>query len=114
MNRNIVKARKLLAEEGVESGGKTSLYYLSFSDGAFLGAVWIRAFGPRHAIVRTGQLGINPGGHVKIVRVPDNVPASALPPADYYDRLCDLETLKRILPGQEIVHMIDDVEVDND
>jgi hypothetical protein len=93
---------KLLAEEVRSSGGKTTIFYLSFVDErGFLGGIWTRAIGPIHALRRTHELGINPGGEVMIVRVPTNAPASAMPPPDYYDRLVDLETLKRILgPGE--------------
>jgi len=107
------RKQQLLEEEKRESGGKTSLFYLSFSDGRFLGAIWTRALGSMHAIVRTHQLGINPGGEVMIVKIPADVPDSALPPSAYYDRLVDLETMKRILPGEEFGHLVHDVEEDD-
>lgn len=58
---------------------KPMTYWLSFADPAkpkgsqFLGVVCVKAIGPMHAIQRTNELGLNPGGQVEIHAVYDHI-----------------------------------------
>jgi hypothetical protein len=55
-----------------EAGGEKRPWYLSFAtDDEFLGGCVVEAYGIATAIVRTHVLGINPGGEVMGVPVPE-------------------------------------------
>jgi hypothetical protein len=70
-------------------------YYISFSDGHFLGACIVRAQGPTTALARSHALGINPGGQALMARVPDHVEL----PSGVTDRLLSREDLDSKLGG---------------
>jgi hypothetical protein len=58
-----------LKRQEIEAGD-LRLWYLSFADGAFRGAVIVRAFGITDAVEQAHQRGINPGGAVAAMPVP--------------------------------------------
>lgn len=75
MRERTWKARrhKLLTEEANQPEG---WWWLSFADDdGFLGAVLTQAKGFINAVQKTHDLGINPGGEVKAVQLPDNIAA---------------------------------------
>lgn len=98
------RIRAIVEDEIRNSDGVADAYYLSFSDNGFLGACWVIACGPIHAVKRTHDLDINPGGQVLICKVPKNGP---LPSGDYFNRLLNLEDLKKAMPGEAFRHLTD-------
>lgn len=106
------RAKELIDAEKKTSGGKTSVYYLSFADVEFLGAVWTRAIGPMSAIRRTHELGINPGGQVMVVKL---APGEDLPPSRFFDKLLSRAQLEEAMPGAIAgVKMNDDGDMEPD
>lgn len=72
-------------------------WYLSFCDGEFLGAAIVLASGMAHAVARCHQLGINPGGQVLGLPLPEP------PPRGARDRLLDKKGVERLFgPMQRI------------
>ena len=69
------------------------LWYMSFaSDAGFLGAVMVMANNAVHAAERAWELGINPGGEVMALPVPDGVEV----PPEFRDRLLSREDIGRL------------------
>jgi hypothetical protein len=62
---------RMLAQEDAQPEG---WWFLSFSDGAFLGACFVQARGMTRAIQRAKDLGIDPGGQVMALQVPPPEP----------------------------------------
>ena len=79
-------------------GGEISLWYLSFSDGAFRGACFVSAFGMIDAIEQAHLLGINPGGNVAAAPVS---PDAAIPEG----------ARRRLLSKDDLVMYFGEVEV---
>jgi len=75
-------------------------FYLSFAvDDRFYGAAIVEAPGEAHAIQRTHQLGINPGGEVAIFAVPDGAPL----PEAAKNRLLSKSDIETIWPARSIL-----------
>jgi hypothetical protein len=79
------------------------VWWLSFADGDhWLGGCYIEAIGPAHAVARTHELGINPGGEVLITgalsreRFDQIAPATAV-----LDRLLQKEDIDDLIPVEE-------------
>jgi len=72
-------------------------WYLSFAtEKAFNGAACVQARGLGGAIRESHRLGINPGGEVMGGKLPPEI----VPPAELRHHLVDIETLRRLFPGQ--------------
>lgn len=97
MNMNAKQFKKRRAEvlrkEFAEPEG---WMYLSFADEKFRGVVVIKAHGLVDAISRTHALGINPGGQVMGVDMPDEIVAQV--PEDCRTRLLTKAEVQRIWP----------------
>lgn len=79
---------------------EAEVYYLSFAtETIFLGACWVRALGPEHAVLRTWEMEINPGGEVMIIGPlkPDQIPDRAV-----YDRLLSMIEVEIIQPSMTL------------
>ena len=80
-----------------------TLYYLSFAiPGTFLGGAIVRAHGFVTAIIKTKELGINPGGQVLGHSIPDSVTVNP----EWIDRLLSEQELEALFgpaykPGEE-------------
>src|SRR5258707_14820776 len=76
-------------------------YYLSFaSDRGFLGAVIIRAHGITDAMMRCNARGINPGGEIRAMPIPDDAPL----PTEHCNKLLSLADLEAIFGPTGLVH----------
>ena len=58
-------------------------YYMSFSDGEFLGAVIIEADDLRDAVRKTHEQNLNPGGEIKILTIPPDADPPAFGPKSF-------------------------------
>ena len=55
--------------------GKSQWWYLSFADDSgFLGGCIVNALGPTDAVLQAHKMGINPGGEVLSILIPDGAP----------------------------------------
>jgi hypothetical protein len=81
---------KLLAALDREKPEPCRWWYLSFADQKFRGAALVLAPGIIHAVLRCHQLGINPGGEVLGMIVPED----ELPPCEARERLLTKAELK--------------------
>jgi hypothetical protein len=70
-----------------------ALFYMSFADNGFLGAVVVEAHGPVTAMRKSHRLGINPGGQVLTIQVPDHVTV----PKEAMNRLLTKEQVNQYL-----------------
>ena len=75
--------------------------YLSFADEKFNGVVVIMAHGIVDAISKTHRLGINPGGQVMCVDMPEYVIAQV--PEDCRTRLLSDKDVRRIWPDAKTI-----------
>jgi hypothetical protein len=83
------RVRQLASDE---IGGKQwGWFYLSWADEkGWLGAAYIRAYGPVTARLRCSAMEINPGGQCIILRIPADM---TLPPVEYRNRLLNKEEI---------------------
>ena len=75
------------------------LHYLSFADDEWLGGLFIEAPDFPSAITASHVQGLNPGGEIMSVELPDDAPI----PVEYRNRLLsrtDLEDLDRVMGGE--------------
>lgn len=97
LTKEEIEARRLMALAKEIEANQRSLWWLSFCDTdkpegqEFLGVIVVEDLGPMHAISKTYDLGINPGGRVMIVQVQ---PSSIKP-----------EHLNRLLAMEELLEM---------
>lgn len=63
---------------------------------AFLGVAIVEATGFYHAVMRTHELGINPGGEIQVI---GPIPPGTYPP-EFFDRLLSFDEVKTI-PGED-------------
>lgn len=89
-----VRRDQLLREESTQP---EHWWWLSFSDGLFLGAVLIRARGFITAVELARKKGINPGGEVRGAQLPDDIN----PSLDVVDRLLSRRDIDEKLGGAE-------------
>jgi hypothetical protein len=66
-------------------------FYASFSEGRFLGALFMKVKGPAHLSRESFRLGLNPGGQMLAWALKETDP---LPEEKYRNRLLDEKTLK--------------------
>lgn len=77
----------------------TTVFWMSFADpdlpegSQFLGVVIIRAENIAAAITLSHANGLNPGGEIEILEMPDNV----APPPEWMDRLLDRDAAERLV-----------------
>jgi hypothetical protein len=94
------KARrdKLLKEEAQEP---ESWWWLSFAgEAGFLGAILTRARGFITAVQKTHELGINPGGEVKGVQIPDEIMTQApIDHTQFADQILSKQDIEEKLGG---------------
>jgi hypothetical protein len=76
-------------------------HYVSFADKVFHGVVIIQAHGITDALTKCNILGINPGGQVMAVPMPDEIIAQ-VPEADR-TRLLSKEDVKRMWPDAKSI-----------
>lgn len=92
MTREQFSAR--LAELYVEGGTEFHWFYISFvGDGRFLGGVYLEAWHKADAIVRSHELGLNPGGEAAIWEIPDTRIFQEIVPAKDRYRLLSKEEI---------------------
>jgi hypothetical protein len=77
---------------GEEANQPEQFYYLSFAGATFHGAAVVKANGAASALLRANSLGINPGGEVLCVPIPEN-------------KVLDLKFCDRLLSKAEIMEM---------
>jgi hypothetical protein len=96
MRERTLKARmqQKLAEEMNEP---EKWLYLSFADEKFNGGVVIKAHGMMDAVTKTHALGINPGGQVISIEVPDE----HLPDEKFRNRLLSKEDVLEMWPDSK-------------
>jgi len=87
----IDRVNEVMAQETLEP---TRWMYLSFADEKFNGAVIIEANGLAHAITHCHSLGINPGGEVMGVDMPDEIIAQV--PENMRTKLLSKEDVQSI------------------
>jgi hypothetical protein len=71
-------------------------HYVSFAGEKFLGVVIIQAHGVGDATMKCGLLGINPGGEVMCVAMPDGIVAQV--PESYRNRLLSKAEVLELWP----------------
>lgn len=75
LTKEEIEARRLMALAKEIEANQRSLWWLSFCDTdkptgqEFLGVIVVEELGPMHAVNKTHELGINPGGQVMVVPV---------------------------------------------
>jgi len=82
------RVRKLLVEE---MATPWRWHYCSFAGETFLGALFIEGHGPTDISVRSHHMGLNPGGEMMCIELPDGAP---LPEEKYRNRLLSKQELK--------------------
>lgn len=98
------RVEKILGKELTEP---LRWHYLSFADEKFNGAVILQCHGVTDGVMQTHALGINPGGQVMAVPMPDEV----LPAEQYRNRLLTKEDILEIWPDAKTIREHEEEEL---